>query len=195
MSPATVLGLLSRFPLTFRPSESEKLAWRAQLYVGAVRIAGHVILMREAPREFPHPVLVGSLLAAAMILSVFKLRLPLGKGASTMSMAHAVDFAALMLAGPDIAMVIAAIGVFVQCTVRVEQTQPAYRAAFSMASIVLAVQSAGWAWRVLGGNLATPSFSTFVVPLTAAAIGYFAVNTLLVAGAIAVTTAVSAARQ
>src|SRR5690606_8775904 len=91
--------------------------------------------------------------------------------------------------------VIAAVGVLVQCTFGITQTQPVYRAAFSMASIVIAVQAAGWMWNAFGGDMTQPSLSTFVVPLTAAAIGYFAVNTLLVAGAIAVTTAVSAARQ
>lgn len=195
MSPAAVLGRLARFPLTFHPAESDRLSWKAQLYVGAVVLLGTVIVMRQHPRELAEPVLAGALLASAMGLSIFKLRLPLGKGASTMSMAHAVDFAALVTVGPDVAMVIAAIGVLVQCTVGVVQTQPVYRAAFSMASIVMAVQAAGWTWTAFGGDMTQPSFSTFVVPLSAAAIGYFAVNTSLVAGAIAVTTAVSAARQ
>src|SRR5688572_28573253 len=100
-----------------------------------------------------------------------------------MSMAHAVDFAALVMVGPDVAMVIAAAGVLVQSTVRVQQAQPAYRAAFSMSSIVIAVLAAGWAWALLGGDTANPSFSGFVVPLSGAAFAYFAVNTALVAGA------------
>jgi PAS domain S-box-containing protein len=195
VSPVAALTRLVRLPLTFRPPESERLAWRAQIYVGAVVLIGAGIVMQRMPRELDHPVLSGTLVAAAMILSIFKLRLPLGKGASTMSMAHAVDFAALVTVGPDQAMIIAAIGVLVQCTVRVQQTQPVYRAAFSMASIVIAVQAAGIIWRALGGDMTEPSFSTFVVPLSGAAITYFAVNTALVAGAIAVTTAMSAARQ
>ncbi len=195
MSPAAALGRFMRLPLTFHPAESDRLAWRAQLYVGAVVLLGTAIVMRHYPRELSQPVLAGALLVAAMVLSVFKLRLPLGKGASTMSMAHAVDFAALVTVGPDVAMVIAGIGVLVQCTVRVTQTQPVYRAAFSVASIVISVQAAGWVWGAFGGDMSAPSLSTFVVPLSAAAIGYFAVNTSLVAGAIAVTTAMSAARQ
>ena len=195
MPASAAFARLTRIPLTFRSADGERLAWRAQLYVGVVVAIGMLLILRFLPRELPHPLLGAALLSAAVGLSVFKLRLPLGKGASTMSMAHAVDFAALVMVGPDVAMVIAAVGVLVQCTVRVQQAQPAYRAAFSMASIVIAVQSAGWAWALLGGDTATPSFSSFVVPLSGAAIAYFAVNTALVAGAIAVTTAMSAARQ
>ena len=195
MPAAAAFARLTRIPLTFRPADGERLAWRARLYVGVVVAIGTLLVVRFMPRELPHPVLGAALLAAAIGLSVFKLRLPLGKGASTMSMAHAVDFAALVMVGPDVAMVIAAVGVMVQCTVRVQQAQPAYRAAFSMASIVIAVQAAGWGWTLLGGSTTDPSFSGFVVPLSGAAIAYFAVNTALVAGAIAVTTAMSAARQ
>ena len=195
MSPAAILGRLTRLPLALQPTESDRLTWQALVYVGAVVFFGTAIALHLFPRELSHPVLTAALLVAALVLSVFKLRLPLGKGASTMSMAHAVDFAALVMLGPDVAMVIAAAGVLVQCTVRVAQTQPAYRAAFSVASIVISVQAAGWTWSVLGGDMTSPSLSTFVVPLSAAAIAYFAVNTSLIAGAIAVTTAMSAARE
>src|SRR5688572_7704563 len=107
MSTAAAFTRLTRIPLPFRSAESERLGWRAQLYVGAVVAIGALLVIRFMPRELPHPLLYGTLLAAAVCLSVFKLRLPLGKGASTMSMAHAVDFAALMMVGPDLAMVIA----------------------------------------------------------------------------------------
>ena len=41
-----------------------------------------------------------ALLIAALILSAFKLRLPLGRGNSTMSMAYVVDFLVIVTAGP-----------------------------------------------------------------------------------------------
>ena len=165
------------------------------VYVSGVIAAGAMLLVRFAPRDYPHPGLALSLLAAALTLSFFKLRLPLGRGNSTMTMAYAVDFIALVLAGPDLAMVIAAAGVLLQCTVRVRRSQPLHRAAFSVASVVIAVQAAGWAWVALGGSATRPSISTLLVPLSAAATAYFAVNTALVAVAIALSTAVSAAKE
>ncbi len=78
MSAAAAFARLSRFPLTFRPADGERLAWRAQLYVGAVVAIGTLLLVRFMPREMPHPILGAALLAAAIGLSVFKLRLPLG---------------------------------------------------------------------------------------------------------------------
>jgi PAS domain S-box-containing protein len=129
-----------------------------------------------------------------LILSAFKLRLPVGN--STMSMAYAVDFVALIMAGPDLAMVVAAAGVLMQCTVRVKKRQPVYRTAFSVASVIIAVHVGGWVWGVLGGTVhnGAPLFAV-AVPLSAAAMTYFAVNTMLVAGAIALSSGVSALRE
>ena len=158
------------------------------LYIGAVIAAGCGLLGFFAPRELHNPVLATALLAATVLLSVFKLKLPLGNnGVSTMTMAYAVDFVALIVEGANLAMLLGAIGVLIQCTVRVRRKQPIHRAAFSAAAVVIAVQLAGWGWRALGGNLAEFSLTSTVLPLMACAITYFAVNTGLVAGAIAVT--------
>src|SRR5688500_9041494 len=118
-----------------------------RLYVGGVIAAGLGLLAYFAPRELANPVVTSALLAATVALSVFKLRLPLANGHSTMTMAYAVDFVALMIEGANVAMLIAAIGVLVQCTVRVQRRQPIHRAAFSAAAVVIAVQLAGWGWR------------------------------------------------
>ena len=92
-------------------------------------------------------------------------------------------------------MVIAAASVLIQCTVRVRRPQPIHRTAFSVASVVIAVQAAGWAWSALGGTIAQPGLIETVMPLSAAAITYFLVNTALVAGAISLSTAASATRS
>jgi signal transduction histidine kinase/ActR/RegA family two-component response regulator len=165
------------------------------VYVTAVIAAGTFILIQSAPRHYPRPFVALTLLAATLILSAFKLRLPLGRGNSTMTMAYAVDFTALIVGGPDLAMVIAAAGVIVQCTVRVRRTQPLHRIAFSVASVVIAVQAAGIAWQLFGGSSNLMFVSEMVAPLSAAATAYFAVNTTLVACAIALSTAVPVASQ
>jgi hypothetical protein len=97
-----------------------------------------------------------------------------------------VDFAVLITAGADLAMAIAAVGVLVQCTVNVRRPQPWYRAAFSVAT-VLSVRTAGWAWATLGAGAAAAP----LLPLVAAAVLYFAINTGLVAGAIALSNGAS----
>ena len=167
---------------------------RSHLYVGAVIAAGAALLVYFAPQAVTNPLMTASLLASTVLLSPLKLRLPLGHhGASTMSMAYAVDFVALIVEGASVAMFLGAIGVLIQCTVRVHRRQPIHRAAFSAAAVVIAVQIAGWWWRALGGSLSELSLTTTALPLAVCAITYYIVNTSLVVGAIAVTTSSSPA--
>jgi hypothetical protein len=160
-----------------------------RLYVGAVIAAGAGLLLYLAPRELNNPGLAAGLLATTVLLSVFKLRMPLGdNGVSTMSMANVVNFIALIVEGANLAMLLGAIGVLIQCTVRVRRKQPIHRAAFSAAAVVIAVQLGGWVWTALGGSITELSLTSAVLPLVVCAITCFAVNTGLVAGAVAVTS-------
>jgi hypothetical protein len=159
-----------------------------RLYIAAVIAAGALVLVTNVPREYPQPTLALTFLAAMLVVSLFKLRLPLGRGCSTMSMAYVVDFLVLVTAGPDLAMAIASVGVVVQCTVNVRRKQPWYRAAFSVASVALAVRTAGWTWSAFGGSIGAPGAALAILPLAAAAGVYFAINTGLVAAAIALST-------
>ncbi|HEY6362442.1 MAG TPA: ATP-binding protein [Vicinamibacterales bacterium] len=192
----TLAAALSRRWLASSGDERSTRATFMTLYVGGVIVAGSALLLQHVPRAYPQPWLAFLLLLAALILSVFKLRLPLGQNNSTMSMAYAVDFVALIMAGPDLAMVVAAAGVLMQCTVRVKKRQPLYRTAFSVASVTIAVHVCGWVWGVLGGDVhhEAPLYG-LAVPLSAAAMTYFAVNTMLVAGAIGLSSGVSTLRE
>jgi hypothetical protein len=150
------------------------------LYVGAVIGAGTAVLVVFAPRTLPNLATVAIFLASMLLVSLFKLRIPIGRGPWTISMAYVVDFVVIVNAGADLAMVIAAAGVLVQCLVRVRRPQPWYRTAFSMAAVVLAVQAAGSVWSQRGDIAA-------LIPLAAAVVVYFAVNGGLVAVAIALS--------
>ncbi len=165
-----------------------------RIYVGAVIAAGCGLLVAFAPRELQHPGIAAGLLLATLLLSVFKLRLPLGNGVSTMSMAYVVDFVALIVEGAGLAMCLGAIGVLIQCTVRVRRRQPIHRAVFSAAAIAIAVQTAAWGWQALAGSLTNLSLTSTVLPLMVCAITYYIVNTSLVVGAIAVTSQLSPVR-
>ena len=173
--------------------EHSTMSLTTRVYIGAVIAAGALVLGTFAPRELSQPLLAATFLAAMIVVSLFKLRLPLGNGHSTMSMAYVVDFAVIVTAGADLAMVIAAVGVVAQCAVNVRRPQPWYRAAFSIATVVLAVRTAGLVWAALGGVPDGPSASA-VLPLMAAAVPYFAINSGLVATAIALSNGLSPLR-
>lgn len=169
-------------------------AWGLWLYVGCVTALGVALLVRFTPLTYPNPALAIAVLCASVLLSMFKVRLPLGKGVSTMSMACAADLVALMTMGADVAMVTASTSVLLQCTVRVRRSQPLYRAAFSVASVAVTTQASGWVWRALEGSLAAPSIMTLLVPLVATTAGYFLVNTALVATAVGLSNGESPVR-
>jgi len=169
-------------------------AWGLWLYVGCVTVLGVVLLVRFTPLTYPNPVLASAVLCVSIFLSMFKLRLPLGRGVSTMSMACAADLVALMTMGADVAMVTASTSVLLQCTVRVRRSQPLYRAAFSVASVAVTAQASGWVWRALDGSLAAPTITTLLVPLVATTAGYFLVNTALVATAVGLSNGESPVR-
>jgi PAS domain S-box-containing protein len=164
--------------------------WAGGLYIGGVTVTGGVLLIRLTPHTFSNLPLTIALLGASLLLSNFKLRLPLWRGVSTMSMACAADLLALMILGSNVAMLTSSAGVLLQCTLRVRRTQPWYRAAFSVASVAITVQTSGLIWRILGGDLAGPT----LVPLAATTATYFLVNTGLVATAIGLSNGLSPLR-
>ena len=156
-------------------------------FVATVIGAGGLVLLAFVPRGYSQPMLALTFLAAMLIVSLFKLRIPLGRGCSTMSMAYVVDFTVLTTARVDLAMTIAAVGVLVQCTVNVRRKQPWYRTAFSVASVALAVKGAGMTWLAVGGTVGAVAGAR-LLPLMVAAVVYFAVNTGLVGTAVALST-------
>src|SRR5512143_3091543 len=90
----------------------------ARLYVVTVIALGVCLLLIFAPYTGLHPYRPGlkdhgvaiffSLMALSAFCSAFKVRLPLAGGSSTMSLSYAVDFGAMVLLGPDQAMLISA---------------------------------------------------------------------------------------
>ena len=127
------------------------------------------------------------------ITSVFKVNLPLARSGSTMSVSYAVDFASLLLLGPNETMIVAAVSAWSQCTFRIKERNPLYRTLFSMACLVITVQAAGLVYRWLGPACASSSDSTFGsgrCPSRSSARRptYFVINTAMIATAIALST-------
>src|SRR5437867_2213885 len=168
----------------------------ARLFVGAVLAVGALLLGMFAPHTIANPLLFAILLSCSSLASALKVRLPLATSGSTMSVSYAVDFAALLLLGANETMIVAAVSAWAQCTIRTAHRTAPFRTLFSMASLVLTVKAAGWAYTLLGGVAATTGFSLLTIPkpLVGAATTYFVFNTLLIATAIALSTKQSIVR-
>jgi diguanylate cyclase (GGDEF)-like protein/putative nucleotidyltransferase with HDIG domain len=164
----------------------------ARLYVSSIIALGATLFVLC----FPVAGLQGSgrvllfvlLLLLSAITSVLKVNLPLARSGSTMSVSYAVDFASLLLLGPDETMIVAAASAYSQCTFRIKERNPLHRTLFSMACLVITVQAAGFAYLFLDGRPGGFVLSELPKPLVGAATTYFVVNTLAIATAIALST-------
>jgi hypothetical protein len=115
----------------------------ARLFVCAVVGLGAVLLVTFFPlRSFESPSLFLLLVVLSSLASVFKVTLPLARSGSTMSVSYSVDFASLLLLGPNETMIVAAVSAWSQCTFRIKERNPAYRTLFSMACLVFNVKAA-----------------------------------------------------
>jgi diguanylate cyclase (GGDEF)-like protein/putative nucleotidyltransferase with HDIG domain len=160
----------------------------ARVYVTSIIAIGGVLLAVFFPtRFFGNPWLFLGLLLLSSITSVFKVNLPLARRSSTMSVSYAVDFASLLLLGPNETMFVAAASAFSQCTFRIKERNPIHRTLFSMACLIVTVQAAGLVYRWMGGQPGDIPGLKIATPLIGAAITYFAFNTFTIATAIALS--------
>src|SRR4051812_16623671 len=169
----------------------KQLPLAARLYVATVVGVGGVLLAVFFPiHSFPHPGWFVALLVVSSVTSAFKVKLPLARSGSTMSVSYAVDFLSLLILGPSQTMIVGVTSAWSQCTFRMTTKNPPYRTLFSMASLVISVQAAGFVFTWLDGTpgLAALGIANMAKPLVGAACGYFVANTLLVATAIALST-------
>ncbi len=163
----------------------------ARVYVGATIVIGALLVVSLGPRStFADPTLFAVLLAISAVTSAFKVSLPLAKSGSTMSVSYAVDFAALLLLGPNETMLVAVTSAWSQCTFRMKTKNPVYRTMFSMACLAITVQASGFAYLALGGVPGTLAHDIAGIarPLVAAATMYFIFNTCLIAVAVSLAT-------
>ncbi len=173
----------------------KQLPLAARIYVASVIVAGAIVMAVCLPRVdiSQEPVLFVGLVALASASAALKVTLPLTTSGSTMSVSYAVDFASLLLLGPHPTIVVAVASAFCQCHLNNKERNPIYRTMFSMAALVLTVESAGFAIRWLSDPAAGQGLSAMARPLVGAATAYFLVNTGLVATAIALSTRTSIA--
>jgi diguanylate cyclase (GGDEF)-like protein/putative nucleotidyltransferase with HDIG domain len=172
-----------------------RLPLSARLFVCTVVVLGAALLALLLPiRTSSFIWLFLLLLTLSSVTSVFKVTLPLARSGSTMSVSYAVDFASLLLLGPNETMIVAAVSAWSQCTFRIKERNPVYRTLFSMACLVITVQAAGRIYMWLGGVPGQFNPWTIPKPLVGAATAYFVINTVMVATAIALSTRQSIVR-
>ena len=168
-----------------------RLPLPARLYIGSSIALGILILAYFGPRTtIAQPWLFLVLLVTSAATSAFKVSLPIAKSGSTMSVSYAVDFASLLLLGPNATMLVSMLSAWTQCTFRMKVRNPPYRTLFSIAGLAITVQAAGFAYTSTGGVPGTfdDNVSGIVKPLFAAATTYFLFNTSQVGIAVALTT-------
>src|SRR6478609_4749996 len=155
----------------------------ARFYISAIIIIGAALVVWLGPHAtFDSPFLFALLLVTSAVTSAFKVSLPLAKSGSTMSVSYAVDFASLLLLGPNETMLVAVTSAWSQCTFRMKTKNPLYRTLFSMACLAITVQASGLAYEVLGGVPGTLAHNVpgIARPLVGAATMYFVFNTSLI---------------
>ena len=161
----------------------------ARLYVLVVSAAGAGATVAWLPRSIESPWLFATLLLTSCLTSLWKLNLPIPlASSSTLSVSYAADLTALLLLGPQQALLIALAGVWTQCTVNVKRAYPWYRTMFSLAAEALTIVATGLVYQALGGPLQPVDFAGLARPLVGAISTYFLVNTVLIAAAISLTS-------
>ena len=119
------------------------------------------------------------------LTSLWKINLPIPLASgSTLSVSYAADLMALLLLGPQQALLIAIAGVWTQCAFNVRRRYPWYRTTFSIAAEALTMTATGVVYQLLGGSLRPVELAPLARPLVGAIATYFLVNTGLVAAAI-----------
>ena len=167
----------------------KKLPLPARAYVATVVLAGAALLvvLAKLPALGQLPVFL-TLALATILTSTLKLQLPTTKNRATMSLSFVVDFAALLLFGPQQAMLITAVGAVSQATTKVAHKNPLYRTLFSVSALVVTVQAAGLAYRVSGGTFGHLVWPGNAASVAVAVITYFLVNSGAIAIAVALST-------
>jgi PAS domain S-box-containing protein len=153
-----------------------------------VVIAGGVALLALAAPHALHvdPWWFAGLLGLATAAAFFKLSLQLPGGGAPMILQPA-GFLGLLILGAHPTAFIIGVSVWMQCTYRPQHrtAMDVRRRLFSIATGIMTVEAAGFVFGVSGGVTGQPTSGPLVAPLAAAALVCFAVNSLLVAGAIA----------
>jgi diguanylate cyclase (GGDEF)-like protein len=166
-----------------------KLRPAAALYVAAVSLAGALVIAKSISSiDGTHSIALAVLMGLSLIASVAKITIPVAGNDSSLTVCHVVDFTTLIVCGPSAAVIVSAFGGWAQCTLRSPTKNPLHRVIFSVAALALTMGTAGRVYHWLGGQPGLWSQTPQFEPLISAATVVFLLNSILVAGAVALTT-------
>ena len=166
-----------------------KLRPAAALYVAAVSLAGALVIAKSISSvDGTHSIALAVLMGLSLVASVAKITIPVAGNDSSLTVCHVVDFTTLIVCGPSAAVIVSAFGGWAQCTLRSPTKNPLHRVIFSVAALALTMGTAGWVYQWLGGQPGLWSQTPQFEPLISAATVVFLLNSILVAGAVALTT-------
>ena len=116
--------------------------------------------------------LLSGLILAAIAVSALTARQASAEDGALMPPFFVVDFAGLLLVGPYVAMVVAAAGAATRGLVDPQSANPMRRIMTGGATAIVALQSAGIAYRVLGGTIGDFNWPWGAIPIAAAILAY-----------------------
>jgi diguanylate cyclase (GGDEF)-like protein len=153
--------------------------------VGAALLVPSILGLRTVD-----PWMFFALVTLAVTTSLFKLDLRLADGNATMTLGYAVGFLGLFTLGANATALAVGAGVWTQCTYASGLTavMDLRRRLFSVACGLITVQVAGLAYVEAGGQSGGAKSLLGAAALAAAALIYFFVNSVIIAGAIALST-------
>jgi diguanylate cyclase (GGDEF)-like protein len=161
----------------------------ARAFVAAVIAAGGVLLVASTWRgSLEHPALLGSLLLLSIGVHSIKVKLPVGRSTSTLSLGYAVNFASLLVLGPGAAAWVTAAGGWAQCALNVTVRNPWYRTLFSVSCLVLSMELGARVLFWAGGGAANGQADVVIRSIVASALVYFLCNSVLIATVVALST-------
>src|SRR5262245_6806466 len=168
----------------FSVDDVKQLPLPAQRFVRSVVATGAALLLLHLLNvTFSQPLLFFSLLGLSLAAGRMNVALPFAVGVSTLSVSYAVDFASMILVGPNATIYIAAAGAFSQCQLS-KSRKPLFETLFNVAMLVITVQVAG-SWFTLTQAPDDNTLTSTARPLVFSAVAYFLVYTFLAARAVA----------
>lgn len=158
-------------------------------YVGAVSAAG-LALVASVASQLTHrdAALFAALVMLALIVSFAKVRLRTPGTGVTITTGCVIDFTALLILGLPAATMTAVVGVWSQLSFHGRRPTPAYQMWFSLGAVALAIQASGRTYALVAGQLDQPTAVGLATAGAVAAGTYFLVNSMLLAGAMGLST-------
>jgi diguanylate cyclase (GGDEF)-like protein/PAS domain S-box-containing protein len=150
-----------------------RLSRRSQLGAVAAIAIGAGALLGLADWPQPHRTLeISGLMVAAILTSAIAIPRPTMKDWATMPPSFVIDFTALLLLGPDAAMLVAIAGAVTRRLTDVQRSRQNRRLLVDAATAVAATQGAGFAHQALGGTMGHFMWPEQGVPIAAGVIAY-----------------------